>query len=84
MTIPRERTRAVLETRAFLCRLAHDPRRIYLKDIRRQATQLLRHYPSAFEMDLAGRIEAEHPHVDPVFAYLERPDRPGTAKSEEE
>jgi hypothetical protein len=84
MTMPKERTLAVLETRAFLCRLAHDPRRIYLKDIRRQAAQLLRHYPFAWEMDLACKIEAQHPLVDPIFGCLERFDRPAKAKSEEE
>ncbi len=68
MTIPAERTQAVLEAGAFLRRLAHDPTPISEEDIRRIAAQLLRHYPSSFEMDLAGQIEAQHPHVSPIFA----------------
>ena len=84
MTMPKERTLAVLETRAFLLRLASNPEPISLETIRSQAAQLLRHYPFAWEMDLAGRIEADHPLVSPVFAYLERPNPPATAKSEEE
>ncbi len=82
MTIPAERTQAVLDTGAFLRRLANNPEPISLADIRQQAAQLLRHYPSAMEMDSAGRIEAQHPHVSPIFASLEAFDLPGNTKSE--
>ncbi|WP_310055437.1 BPSL0761 family protein [Pseudomonas synxantha] len=55
MTMPNERTRAVIQTGKFLLELSRDsslPERI-----RRDAKFLLRHYPDQFQMLLAGRIE---------------------------
>ncbi|MEB0027956.1 BPSL0761 family protein [Pseudomonas sp. MH9.2] len=55
MTMPNERTRAVIQTGEFLLELSRDsslPERI-----RRDAKFLLRHYPDQFQMLLAGRIE---------------------------
>ena len=55
MTMPNERTRAVLETRWFLQRLAagqmdrESPERL-----RNYARSLLRHYPSAADMHLTS------------------------------
>ena len=65
MTMPNERTRAVIQTGEFLLKLSQDsslPERI-----RRDAKSLLRHYPNPFQMLLAGRIEeASDPNVSPM------------------
>jgi hypothetical protein len=61
MTLPYERLRAVISTRAFLFSLL-DPRetpRIPLK-IRREAGACLRHYPSQWEMDKRNIKESFH------------------------
>ncbi|EPB8979556.1 BPSL0761 family protein [Pseudomonas aeruginosa] len=57
MTMPHERTRAVVQTHDFLLELSRDmslPERI-----RRDANYLLRHYPSKEDVFLAGRIEEQ-------------------------
>lgn len=55
MTMPNERTRAVIQTREFLVELSRDAS---LPDrVRRDAKFLLRHYPSRDDVLLAGRIE---------------------------
>lgn len=53
MTIPSERTRAVLNTEQFLIDLL-DPKKTprVPKDIRRRAGLLLRHYPSDFDLEI--------------------------------
>lgn len=65
MTMPNERTRAVIQTGEFLLELSQDsslPERI-----RRDAKFLLRHYPNPFQMLLAGRIEeASDSDVSPM------------------
>lgn len=54
MTTPWERTRAVLQTREFLSELACASAKsgvpVY---VRREATRLLRHYPSPSDMNIA-------------------------------
>ena len=56
MTTVYERTRSVVETGIFLASLSRDKS---LPDyVRSQARQLLRHYPSAGTVSLAGRCEA--------------------------
>jgi len=55
MTMPNERTRALIQTRDFLVELSQDV--AILASIRRQADQLLRHYPSAKQILLAGALE---------------------------
>lgn len=55
MTMPNERTRALIQTRDFLVELAQDP--ALSASIRRQAHQLLRHYPNANEILRAGQLE---------------------------
>ena len=56
MTIPSERTRAVVHTEQFLCDLL-DPRKTPLvpKEIRLRAASLLRHYPSQYDMEVTVR-----------------------------
>ena len=56
MTIPVERTRAVMYTKDFLFTLL-DPKvtpRVP-REVRRQASRCLRHYPSSFDLQQAAR-----------------------------
>ena len=54
MTMPFERTRAVLNTRDFLqWVLFSEPSADSFKQAKRDARTLLRHYPTPVEMDLA-------------------------------
>ncbi|WP_090268487.1 BPSL0761 family protein [Pseudomonas panipatensis] len=55
MTMPHERTRAVLQTRDFLLEISRD--QTLSEKIRHDAKFLLRHYPSEFDLKMAGRIE---------------------------
>lgn len=57
MTMPHERTRAVVQTGEFLAELVRDRTLPYR--VRHKAKFLLRHYPSRFVVLLAGRIEEE-------------------------
>jgi hypothetical protein len=63
MTLPHERTRAVLSTQDFLLRLASPPRAGGLagipKDVRSEARRLLRHYPLWFDLGRADAFDAE-------------------------
>lgn len=65
MTMPIERSRAVIQAGEFLLELSRDlslPERV-----RREAKFLLRHYPSQFQVLLAGRIEeASDTDVSPM------------------
>ena len=56
MTIPYERTRAILETRRFLREIVNpgDTPRVP-KRIREMARQLLRHYPGYAEIELSHK-----------------------------
>lgn len=55
MTTPLERTRAVIQARAFLVEIGQD---LSLPEvIRQEAHRLLRHYPSREEILLAGKLE---------------------------
>lgn len=51
MTIPFERTRAVIQTREFLQELQRTPR--VLKSVRKEAHRLLRHYPNLSDLNMA-------------------------------
>lgn len=55
MTMPNERTRALIQTRDFLVELAENS--ALSASMRRQARQLLRHYPHANEILQAGQLE---------------------------
>ncbi|WP_305955094.1 BPSL0761 family protein [Pseudomonas sp. LS-2] len=55
MTSSYERTRSVIETGSFLAALSRDTS--LPDDVREQARQLLRHYPTAESVRLAGRCE---------------------------
>lgn len=64
MTLPVERTNAVLWTHDFLVELL-DPKATprVPKSIRDQARRLLRHYPSPFEMDVIAKREDDEPEA---------------------
>lgn len=69
MTIPYERTRAVNHTREFLFQLI-DPKKTprLPKYVRQQAHHLLRHYPTAFDMQMVSEREDHEVHfVNRVF-----------------
>lgn len=69
MTLPYERTRAVVHTRDFLVQISSDTN--LPEPIRNEALRMLRHYPSKYEMLKAGQIEEKHAasaFVDPVFS----------------
>ncbi|HEB06604.1 hypothetical protein LCGC14_0317290 [marine sediment metagenome] len=55
MTLPNERTRAIIQTEIFLIELSKD--KSIADEKRQEARRLLRHYPSRKEMLLAGEIE---------------------------
>lgn len=60
MTLPNERTRAVLSTREFLYQLLIPKKTKGVpKVIRETARLLLRHYPSAVDLKQAGEQAAE-------------------------
>ena len=68
MTLPYERTRAVLQTREFLQSLVANE--TAPKVFRDQAHQLLRHYPSLMDLEQANRLEERGAigMAGPVFA----------------
>ena len=56
MTIPYERTRALIETKSFLLKLVDTERLPHVPDaVRQHAEYLLRHYPSYADIRLAHR-----------------------------
>lgn len=58
MTLPFERTRAVVNVEQFLLDLC-DPKKTprIPKEIRRRAGSLLKHYPSKFDMEVVSNRE---------------------------
>lgn len=76
MTLPYERTRAVIETEKFLRNIEVD--KTLPEYVRNSACALLRHYPSEHEVCLAGKdLEQKIPWLQvfssrPYFAYEER------------
>ncbi|QIB49589.1 BPSL0761 family protein [Pseudomonas sp. OIL-1] len=57
MTLPYERTRAVLQTREFLRSLVQNPALPH--DIRDNAKSLLRHYPESHHLAVVAGIHAK-------------------------
>ncbi len=55
MTMPHERSRAIVQTQEFLEQLSRDASQS--KEVRRTAIHLLRHYPSKSEVLLQGGIQ---------------------------
>lgn len=66
MTVPVERTNAVIYTEQFLVDLL-DPKKTprVPKSIRQQASRLLRHYPSRFHMEtIAAKEDGESQQIN--------------------
>lgn len=57
MTMPNERSRAVVNTREFLVALSRDA--TLPEKVRHDAKFLLRHYPTLDDVILAGKIEEQ-------------------------
>ncbi len=55
MTMPHERSRAIVQAKEFLEELSRDASQS--EEVRRAAIHLLRHYPSKSEVLLQGRIQ---------------------------
>jgi hypothetical protein len=55
MTMPTERTRSIIQTREFLVDLSRN--KALPEPVRTEARRLLRHYPTAREVLLAGKVE---------------------------
>ena len=55
MTMPHERSRAIVQTQEFLEQLSRDASQS--EAVRKSAIQLLRHYPSKSEVLMQGRIQ---------------------------
>ena len=77
MTLPDERYRAVRMAQDFLRDLL-DPKvtpRVP-KDIRSQAARVLRHYPTAYDLDAAARGAPEvfTKHLDPLYKMVKKHD----------
>ena len=54
MTMPTERTRAVMQTKAFLLELQNPTKSPGVPEsVRKEAHRLLRHYPNAWHVDSA-------------------------------
>lgn len=69
MTTPAERTRSVIQARAFLNDIDQD--RSLPDSVRNEARRLLRHYPSQEEVLLAGKLEesaGKETFLLPVFS----------------
>lgn len=91
MTMPSERTRAVLSTRRFLEELCSGEDFVNMPNIVREtARQLLRHYPDAWHIDMAAvawpqtwapasRTHAQAPsYLDLVERLKDQPAREGS------
>ncbi|WP_082073228.1 BPSL0761 family protein [Pseudomonas sp. LFM046] len=81
MTLPYERTRAILQTRRFLEELELDT--YQSEEMRSTATQLLRHFPSRGEVLLHGRIEeslSDRYGHDPFIVGRTRPSKRGEGR----
>lgn len=57
MTMPSERTRSIIQAREFLVDLSRD--KTLPEAVRTEARRLLRHYPTADEVLLAGKVEEQ-------------------------
>lgn len=68
MTVPVERTNAVVWTQEFLYELL-DPSKTprVPKDIRERARSLLRHYPSKYEMEIIAEREDATTSIHKLF-----------------
>ena len=75
MTLPDERYRAVVQTRRFLldlCNSQHTPR--VPKLVRQTARDMLRHYPSDWEMQTAAREAPQvfQERMEPLYRMVKQ------------
>ncbi|WP_313054398.1 BPSL0761 family protein [Pseudomonas lopnurensis] len=70
MTLPHERTRALIKTEEFLRELTRSPE--LPQDIRSHAKSLLRHYPSADQIFSLGRLEECLESDTPNYEFRKR------------
>ena len=72
MTIPYERTRALIETKSFLLKLV-DTKRLprVPKSVRQHAEYLLRHYPSYADIELVHKALPDYYGPVPPFHRLQ-------------
>ena len=75
MTLPDERYRAVIQTRRFLldlCNSQHTPR--IPKLVRQTARDMLRHYPSDWEMQTAAREAPQvfQERMEPLYRMVKQ------------
>lgn len=59
MTLPDERTSAVIRTRAFLLSLASGETKRIPSAVREQARRLLRHYPGLYDLDRVAEVNPD-------------------------
>lgn len=64
MTLPDERTAAILRTRRWLYELLDGKGRIGRTELRRMASILLRHYPTPLDMECPADSLAPRPALD--------------------
>ena len=68
MTMPHERTRAVLQARDFLVELSKN--KALPEEVWKGAKHLLRHYPSSSDIEIAGTIEQNSDHFSASFGPI--------------
>ena len=72
MTIPYERTRALIETKSFLLKLVDTERLLHVPEaVRQHAEYLSRHYPSYADIELVHRALPDLYGPVPPFQRLQ-------------
>lgn len=79
MTLPNERTRAVIYTHDFLVRLispyTKDGIKKIPKAVRQEALRLLRHYPMPFDLYAAAKVAPDVFDAETVLRYDEEKEK---------
>lgn len=76
MTLPDERYRAVMWASKFLQELAYDRKKYprLPKEVRQQASSILRHYPSSWDLDQAeqGAPDVFQKRMEPLYRMVKQ------------
>lgn len=76
MTLPDERYRAVMWASKFLQELAYDRKKYprIPKEVRQQASSILRHYPSSWDLDQAerGAPDVFQKRMEPLYRLVKQ------------
>lgn len=76
MTLPDERYRAVMWASRFLQELAYDNKKYprVPKSVRQEASSILRHYPSSFDLKLAerGAPDVFQEKMEPLYRMVKK------------